>query len=69
MGVKETPYEFISTCYYPRWQEDVWVDTNGGELVLVSDDDPKTEKNWTIYLMRLSIQQSLLTVEDGSQDY
>ena len=45
------------------------VDTNGGELVLVSDDDPKTETNWTIYLMWLSIQQSLLTVEDSSQDY
>ena len=45
------------------------VDTNGGELVLVSDDDPKTETNWTIYLMRLSIQQSLLTVDDSSQDY
>ena len=45
------------------------MDMNGGELVLVSDDDPKTETNWTIYLMRLSIQQALLTVEDSSQDY
>ena len=45
------------------------VDTNGGELVLVSDDDPKTETNWKIYLMRLSIQQALLTDEDSSQDY
>ena len=45
------------------------MDMNGGELVLVSDDDPKTETNWTIYLMWLSIQQALLTVEDSSQDY
>ena len=45
------------------------VDTNGGELVLVSDDDPKTAPNWTIYLVRLSIQQALLTVEDSLQDY
>ena len=44
-------------------------DTNVGELVLVSDDDPKTETNWTIYLVRLSIQKALLTVEDSLQDY